>query len=134
MEYTLEQATVLINAALAVGSKPDLEPERLQAVMLLAESVNADGDVTYTSESMARAVAAGWRWKAGIISNQYELGGGSGKYLKRNQWFEQCTAIADKYSNGVWMVDGSSPVNEDTTEDVGDPFTLVMPFLVRGDR
>ena len=100
-EYAEANARKLIERAIGLTGKPVLAETDIDLLLELA----ADGD-TYTSAALNKAAATGWQWKAALTADQYDLGGGSGKYLTRNQWWQQCMAMAEAYRNGAQTVDG----------------------------
>ncbi len=63
-------------------------------------------DGVYTSAGLNKSAALAWEWKSNLVTDQYDLGGGNGKYLTRHQWWEQCRATAEAYRNGTKTVDG----------------------------
>ena len=121
-------ARELMESSLGVGSKPDLSEAQLNTLFALAGTETGD----WTSESLSAVVAMGWRWKAALVSNKYELGAG-GASLKQNQWFDQCTKIANYYTTGEWAV-GSTPglMDSGALVDADEPFYFVSDFLTSG--
>ena len=102
-EYNAVTGRALLENAIAIGSKPTLSVGQVDILMDVAES-----DGVYTSASLTKAAALGWEWKSGIVADQYDIGGGNGKYLTRSQWFEMCSRMAADYRNGTKSVDGSA--------------------------
>lgn len=101
-EYTASVARQLLDRAAGSTTKPTLS----EADMLLLMDVAAV-DGVYTSAGLNKAAALAWDWKSNLVTDQYDLGGGNGKYLTRHQWWEQCRATAEMYRNGSKTVDGT---------------------------
>lgn len=119
-------ARALLEDALALTSNPTLTIAQVDRAFGLASSLNAAGEVIYISADLDRAAAWGWNIKAGLTSDQYDLGGGSGKTLKRSQWQAACERIASKYGYGVWSVTGDVVTAGDTA---GTVTTLHLNYL-----
>lgn len=102
-EYDAIVARQLLDRAAGAATKPTLA----EADMLLLMSV-AEKDGVYTSAALNEAAATAWEWKSNMVTDQYDLGGGNGKYLTRHQWWEQCRATAADYRNGAKTVDGKA--------------------------
>lgn len=105
-EYTEETARKLLERAVGMTGKPVLATADIDLLLELAVS-----DGVYTSQALNRAASTGWDWKSALTADQYDLGGGSGKYLTRNQWFQQCMAMSEAYRNGSKTVDGIPGTN-----------------------
>lgn len=123
-------ARTMMESSLGVGSKPDLTPLQLDTLFELATLPEGG----WSTESLTAVVAAGWRWKAALVSNKYELSGG-GATLKQDQWFKQCMEMAKLYTSGEWVVgssEGASPVSDPVIE-ADEPFFLVGNFLTPGE-
>lgn len=103
-EYDVSVARPLLERAVGMNTKPTLAESDVDLLMDIAMG---DG-TTYTSAGLNKAAALGWGWKSAQVTDQYDLGGGSGKYLTRHQWWEQCQATAESYRNGAATVDGES--------------------------
>lgn len=102
-EYDAVVARQLLERAVGMATKPTLAESDID---LLMSTVVVDG--VYTSAGLNRAAALGWEWKSNMVTDQYDLGGGNGKYLTRNQWWQQCRATANAYRNGDMTVDGEA--------------------------
>lgn len=89
-----------LEAALAMGTKPTLSSTDVDDLLMQAASTDADGNTVYTGEALNAAAASGWAQKAGMTSDQYDMGGGPGKTLDRSQWQATCERLAEKYSMG----------------------------------
>ncbi len=100
-------ARALLEDALALTTKPTLAAAQVTRAFSLASSLNAAGEVIYISADLNRAAAWGWNIKAGLTSDQYDLGGGDRK-LTRDQWFQHCMTMAAMYSSGAMSVTGTS--------------------------
>lgn len=100
-EYDALTARNLLDRAAGASTKPTLAESDM---LLLMQIANVDG--VYTSARLNKAAATAWEWKSNLVTDQYDLGGGSGKYLTRHQWWEQCRATAADYRNGAMSVDG----------------------------
>ncbi len=101
-------ARLLLEDALALTTEPTLTTAQVTRAFSLASSLNAAGEVVYISADLNRAAAWGWNIKSGLTSAQYDLGGGSGKTLTRDQWFQHCMTLAARYASGAMSVTGSS--------------------------
>jgi len=110
----------------ALGGKPALTEAQLTILVGLAEG--ADG--TYSSEALDRVAATGWSWKAALTADKYDIGGGSGVYLKRSDWFTYCQQMAASYRNGTASVDGSTLTGADG--ELGEPITIRSNYLTEG--
>ena len=102
-EYDAITARQLLDRAAGATTKPALGEPDMLLLMSMAES-EADG--VYTSAGLNKAAALAWTWKRNMITDQYDIGGGNGKYLTRSQWVEHCTQAAESYRNGSMTVDG----------------------------
>ena len=101
-------ARYLLEQALAMTTQPTLSEAQVDALMTWAESTDADTlGTVYTATSLDAAAAKGWEWKQGLVSDQYDLGGGPGRTLTRSQWFAHCEAMATAYATGRKSVAGS---------------------------
>jgi len=96
-----------LEAALAMNTNPTLSPAQVDDLMVIAETNDVDGNTVYTSASLNQAASAGWADKAGLTSDQYDLGGGTGKTLTRSDWHRHCSQMADDYATGRKGVLGS---------------------------
>ena len=100
-------ARYLLEQALAMTTKPTLTSVQVDALMTLASSTDADtGGTVYEATALDAAAAKGWEWKQGMVSDQYDLGGGPGRTLTRSQWFAHCDAMATSYASGRKSVAG----------------------------
>ena len=100
-EYSALVARQLLDRAAGADTKPTLA----EADMLLLMDVAAT-DGVYTSAGLNKAAGLAWDWKSNLITDQYDIGGGSGKYLTRHQWWEMCRTTAEAYRIGAKTVDG----------------------------
>jgi hypothetical protein len=98
----------LMERAVAMTTNPTLDAAQVDDLMTLAESLDADANTVYTDADLNRAASIGWLWKAGLTSDQYDLGGGQGRTLTRSQWYDHCTQLANAYGNGTLNVLGGS--------------------------
>lgn len=121
--YPAATALELLSAAVALEAKPTLALDQVNLLMLIALA----GESDYTSAHLDRAAAVGWIWKSGLTADQYEIGGGPGRTLKRSQWHDHCVAMADLYSTGRASVDGSTLISE--SSGIGEVTTVFSPFL-----
>jgi hypothetical protein len=96
------QAQALLEQALAMDTNPTLDAAQVTLLLELA----VDADDTYTSAALNSAAARGWMWKAGLTSNQYDIGGQGGSKLTRSQWFHHCREMAAAYAAGTLSVVG----------------------------
>lgn len=102
-------ARALLEDALALTTKPTLTTAQVNRAFSLASSLDIDGvTVRYTATDLNRAAAWGWNVKAGLTSDQYDLKGGQGKELTRDQWFQHCMTMAARYGSGAMSVTGVS--------------------------
>lgn len=101
-EYTAAVARQLLDRAAGAATKPTLAEADMLLLMNLAAT-----DGVYTSAGLNRAAALAWEWKRNMITDQYDLGGGNGRYLTRSQWVQHCEANAASYRNGTSTVDGA---------------------------
>ncbi len=101
-------ARALLEDALALGTSPSLSPAQVNRAFDLASSLNDVGEVIYVSAALNRAAAWGWNLKAGMTTNQYDLGGQGGSSLTRSQWHDHCVRMANAYGAGVMSVTGAS--------------------------
>lgn len=106
--YPAATALDLLSAAIALDAKPTLLPAQIDLLMLIASTVDDTGATVYTSAGLNRAASAGWNFKAGLTADQYEIGGGPGRTLKRAEWHDHCVAMAVRYATGDASVDGSN--------------------------
>ncbi|HEU0163627.1 MAG TPA: hypothetical protein VFQ54_01210 [Thermomicrobiales bacterium] len=121
--YDATTARALLERAIANTSKPALDDEAVDLLLQIA----ASEDGSYSTEALNSAAATGWGWKSGMLADQYNLGGGSGVYLTRSQWFEQCRQIQADFASGATSVDGSGIVSENAM--IGDVITISSDFL-----
>ena len=91
----------------ALGGQPELSDPQIADLMTLATSQPEDGADVFTEYDLNRASSLGWQWKSGIVANQYDLGGGTGKTLDRSQWFDHCMRMAAGFADGAFSVLGS---------------------------
>jgi hypothetical protein len=96
----------LLEAAVAMTTKPALSAAQVDDLMVVAASLDADLNTVYVDTGLNRAASLGWAWKAGLTSDQYDLGGGPGKTLTRSQWFDHCTQMSRSYASGTLGVLG----------------------------
>lgn len=96
----------LLEAAVAMTTNPALSATQVDDLMVIAASLDDDLNTVYTSGDLNRAASLGWSWKAGLISDQYDIGGGTGKTLTRSQWFDHCQRMSDLYRTGAMGVLG----------------------------
>jgi hypothetical protein len=96
----------MLERALAPATKPTLAVTDIDDLMTMAASTDANGNTVYTDAKLNAAAARGWSWKAGLTSDQYDLGGGSGIKLDRSQWNKHCREMAAEYRNGTMSVAG----------------------------
>ncbi len=94
----------------ALGGQPELSDPQIADLMTLATSQSEDGADVFTEYDLNRAASLGWQWKSGIVTNQYDLGGGAGKTLDRSQWFNHCMRMAAGYADGTYSVLGAPGV------------------------
>jgi len=99
-------ARALLEDALALTSKPTLTTAQVDRAFALASSLNDAGEVVHISADLNRSAAWGWNIKAGLTSDQYDLGGGERK-LTRDQWFQHCMTLAAAYASGAMSVTGA---------------------------
>ena len=104
MAYDPTDATTaryLLEQALAMTTRPTLDAAQVDALMMFAASTDAVTlGTVYTAASLDAAAAKGWEWKTGLVSDQYDLGGGNGRTLTRSQWFDHCERMANAYATG----------------------------------
>ena len=98
----------MVERAVAMTTTPTLDAEQVDDLMTLAASLDADLATVYTEADLNRAVAVGWGWKAGMVSDQYDLGGGPGRTLTRDQWYQHCREQAAMYQRGALSVLGGT--------------------------
>ncbi len=98
----------LLERAIATTTKPTLSIVEVDDLMALASSQDANGATVYTSADLNRSASIGWQTKAGMTSDQYDLGGGTGKTLDRSQWFDHCMRLSASYASGAMGVVGVS--------------------------
>ncbi|MDQ3654012.1 MAG: hypothetical protein M3457_02885 [Chloroflexota bacterium] len=102
-------ARALLEDAIALATTPTLTTAQVDRAFALASSLAADGvTIQYTASDLNRAAAWAWNLKAGLTSNQYDLGGGSGVTLDRSQWHAHCRSMAYAYGSGSMSVTGAS--------------------------
>ena len=101
-------ARALLEDALALGTNPTLSPAQVNRAFDLASSLNISGEVIYVSADLNRAAAWGWNLKAGMTTDQYDLGGQGGSSLTRSQWHDHCVRMANAYGSGTMSVTGAS--------------------------
>ncbi len=102
-------ARALLEDAIALATTPTLTTAQVDRAFALASSLAADGvTIQYTASDLNRAAAWAWNLKAGLTSNQYDLGGGSGVTLDRSQWHAHCRSMAHAYGSGAMSVTGTS--------------------------
>ncbi len=111
MAYTPTNAVTaraLLEDALALATKPTLTIAQVDRAFALASSLDVDGvTVLYTAAHLNRSAAWGWNVKAGLTSDQYDLGGAGGSSLTRSQWYAHCREMARLYGSGEMSVTGS---------------------------
>lgn len=96
-----ELARRLLEAALA--GEPALSAQQVSDLMSMAEVtvfVNDIPHIEWSDDSLRRAAAVGWGWKSALTADKYSLGGGDGRSLSEQQWWEHCSVMADKYRHG----------------------------------
>ena len=102
-------ARLLLEDALALTTKPTLETEQVDRAFGIASSLDTDGvTVIYTAADLDRAAVWGWNVKAGLTSDQYDLGGQGGSKLTRSQWQAACERMADRFNVGRSSVTGET--------------------------
>lgn len=94
----------------ALGGEPELSDPQIADLMTLATSQSEDGADVFTEHDLNRAISVGWQNRAGLVTNQYDLGGGTGKTLDRSQWFDHCMRMAAGYADGTYSVLGAPGV------------------------
>lgn len=97
----------LLERAIANTTAPALDAATVDDLLMLAASTDAEGNTVYTDADLDRAAALGWQMKAGLTSNQYDLGGGAGVTLDRSQWFAHCVQMSERYASGAMSVLGA---------------------------
>lgn len=55
-----------------------------------------NGSLWVRSYDLNAAAAAGWRWKAALVSHKYAFGA-DGQTFSRNQWFSHCMEMSSAY-------------------------------------
>lgn len=112
MAYDPKDATTaraMLEDAIALGTTPTLTTAQVDRAFALASSLDTDGvTILYQAKDLNKSAAWCWNMKAGLTSDQYNLGGGSGKTLTRDQWFQHCLTMAQAYGTGVMQVTGDS--------------------------
>src|SRR5690606_21402158 len=98
----------LLEAAVAIDTKPALSSAQVDDLMTLAASADEYGDPVYTDEGLNKAASVGWEIKSGLTSDQYDLGAGKGRTLDRSQWIAHCREMAGAYAPGRMSVAGST--------------------------
>ena len=95
----------------ALGGEPELSAGQIADLMLLAQDTEFDEHnvptVVYPRQGLQRAASLGWQWKAGLVSDKYDIGGGPGKTLDESQWFDHCMRMAAAYATGAMDVLGN---------------------------
>lgn len=91
----------------ALGGTPELSEGQIADLMQLA-SDDDGGTVVYPASGLQRAASLGWQWKAGLVADKYDLGGGQGKTLDESQWFDHCMRMAGAYASGAMHVIGTT--------------------------
>ncbi|MDQ3540128.1 MAG: hypothetical protein M3440_05520 [Chloroflexota bacterium] len=117
----------MLERAIAMQTKPTLDTAAVDDLMTIALSTGTGGDPILGSD-LNKAASIGWQWKSSLTSDQYNLGGGAGKTLTRDQWFSHCMSLAAQYAIGAHGVidGGASAVPGDT---VGTVTTLHLNYL-----
>lgn len=122
----MDQATALaqLTANVAANTKPVLDATALSRLLALAAVPDSAGHAvddpawvpTYSDRGLRKASAQGWREKAGLVSDQYDVGVGSGVTFDRSQLISFCLDMAKQYGGrggggaSVALI-GSSNVN-----------------------
>lgn len=97
----------------ALGGQPQLTAEQFDDLISLAEVTRfVDGvpAIFYTDVSLNKAASAGWGWKSALTADKYDLGGGAGRSLSEQQWWDHCQQMATKYGTGILSVTGGGLV------------------------
>lgn len=128
--YAEATALDLLSAAIALDAKPALMPAQIELLMLVASTVDDTGATIYTSAGLNRAAATGWNFKAGLTADQYEIGGGPGRTLKRAEWHDHCVAMAASYATGDASVDGSNVTTRRGFGSIGLVGSLAVETLL----
>lgn len=98
-----------LERAIAHQTNPALDTATVDDLMTLATSLDADGVTPiFTAADLNRAASMAWQTKAGLTSDQYDLGGGPGKTLTRSQWFDHCMQMSAAYAAGAMNVLGGT--------------------------
>lgn len=123
-------ARAMLEDAIALATKPTLATAQVDRAFNLASSLDASGNVVYLSKDLNKAAAWCWNIKAGLVSDQYSLGAGTGVTLTRDQWYQHCLQLAQGYGSGILTVTGDSlrRAGIQTRGMVGsnvDPVTLI---------
>lgn len=101
------QARRLLENALA--GTPQLSEQQFDDLLSLAEVTKFVDEIPviiYTDVSLNRSASAGWGWKSALTADKYELGGGNGRSLSEQQWWDHCQQMAVKYGTGILSVTG----------------------------
>lgn len=102
-------ARAMLEDAIALSTQPTLSTQQVDRAFALASSLDTDGTtIVYQAKDLNKAAAWGWNIKAGLTSNQYSLGAGTGVTLTRDQWFQHCLTMAQAYGSGIFTVTGDS--------------------------
>jgi hypothetical protein len=126
-------ARMLLEGALASGTKPMLTAEQVETLLALAGVRDTEGNVSYTRASLNRAAAMGWNWKTGLTSDAFEIAAGEGRSLKRQQWFDQCREMARMYGTGEMdVLRGASEAEAAEGAGIGQVIEVRTPFLGSG--
>lgn len=111
-----------VKRALAFGeTTPDLDQDDIEDLLTIAKV----GDSWETARLNA-VIAQGWTDKAGLVAGLYDIGGGSGKYLKQSDWWAHCTAMAASYRSGAASIDPDGLISEESS---GGIITVFSDFL-----
>lgn len=107
-----------LSSMVAKVSDPVLDDLEVSDLLSFARRPDSDGllpdDANWTGTYDLNAAAAeGWRWKAAKAAGQFAFSS-DGQTFNRNQIYEACLAMADRYSKRVV---GSIPYNLPTTWD-----------------
>lgn len=119
-----------LERAIAHQTNPALDTATVDDLMTIAASLDTDGVTTlYTGADLNRAASMGWQFKAGLTSDQYDLGGGPGKTLTRSQWFDHCMSMSASYASGAMNVLGGTGT---TRRGIGS-ISLVSPLSTESE-
>lgn len=107
MAYDPTDATTarhLLEDAIALAKKPALSSAQVDRAFALASSLDDDANTVYLPGDLNRAAAWAWGVKAGLAADEFDIGGGSGKYLKRGDTKVACLAMKAQFLDGSMAV------------------------------